>query len=392
VTQKTTQKPDPDQTENIEELFEIEETSSRLNENELSEIYDTDKAFNIFPHRAEIAEVIRLYNNPDLALIVLDTNLTIMYASPKTSVLFSPFYSITRKPFFNIFRNTIEQNTMMNLIQSLRSQIEGFSWSGILKHKSQKTRTLHTRTNILPFFDQLHELAGFLVFFENITDQYYFQLRSTFNSILEASKLKDNETGKHNERVSYYSKRMAEKLYELQLYPQIDPDFIENISFLAAMHDVGKIGTPDYILQKPGKLTELEWEIMREHTINGTFILSSYPVPMAKEIALSHHEWWNGTGYPFKLESEMIPLSARIVTISDVYDALRMRRSYKNSFSHEEAVARIVAGSGTQFDPALVHIFGQIHTDFNEIWNLLQDSDIANTQERDRSKEFTGLA
>ena len=211
----------------------------------------------------------------------------------------------------------------------------------------------------------------------------------TFKSILEAAKLKDNDTGLHDERVSYYCKKMAEYLYAIQRYPQIDPDFIENIGFLAAMHDVGKIGTPDYILQKPGKLTEQEWEIMREHTINGTFILSSYPVPMAKEIALSHHEWWNGGGYPFKLEGMMIPLSARIVTIADVYDALRMKRTYKNEYTHEEAMRRIVAGSGTQFDPALVEVFVRMNTDFDDIWNLLKDSDPGVPNGRDRSKEFS---
>ena len=97
---------------------------------------------------------------------------------------------------------------------------------------------------------------------------------------------------------------------------------------------------------------------------------------MAKEVALSHHEWWNGCGYPFKLEGEMIPLSARILTIADVYDALRMKRSYKTEFTHEEAVEKIVEGSGTQFDPALIRVFESMHREYDEIWNLLRDTDI----------------
>jgi putative two-component system response regulator len=112
---------------------------------------------------------------------------------------------------------------------------------------------------------------------------------------------------------------------------------------------------------------------MREHTINGTLILSSYPVPMAKEIALSHHEWWNGSGYPFKLEGDMIPLPARIVMLSDVYDALRMKRTYKDECTHEQTLATIRANSGTQFDPNLVQAFLAIHEEFDEIWNLLRD-------------------
>ncbi|WPQ89774.1 HD domain-containing protein, partial [Treponema pallidum] len=136
------------------------------------------------------------------------------------------------------------------------------------------------------------------------------------SSLLQASKLKDNETGLHCERVNHYCRLIAEYLYDINLYPQVDTDFVENIAFLAAMHDVGKIGIPDYVLKKRGGLNELEWELMKEHTINGALILSSYPDPMAKEIALSHHERWDGTGYPFKLEGEMIPLSARITSIA----------------------------------------------------------------------------
>lgn len=336
----------------------------------------------------EAEAVIRLYSNQNVPLIVMDAEMTVVYCSPATAELFRNYYTITKKPFFNIFHQTLEQDELKELVISLRSYERGFSWTGTLKHKKPTSTTMHTKTNILPFFAKDREIAGFLVFFVDITGSYRSQLRNTFKSILEASKLKDNDTGQHNERVSYYCKKMSEYLYVLQRYPQVDPDFIDNISFLSAMHDVGKIGTPDYILQKPGKLTDLEWQIMREHTINGAFILSSYPVPMAKEIALSHHEWWNGSGYPFKLEGDMIPLSARIVTIADVYDALRMKRTYKNEYTHAEAVHEIIAGSGTQFDPALVEIFRRINSDFEDIWNLLRDTGTRNLADRDRSKEI----
>ena len=111
---------------------------------------------------------------------------------------------------------------------------------------------------------------------------------------------------------------MAQWLFDHHVYPQIDAQFIENIAFLAPMHDVGKIGTPDAILHKTGRLEAGEWDIMREHTINGGFILSSYPNPMATQIAISHHEWWDGTGYPYKLNGDTIPLPARIVAVADV--------------------------------------------------------------------------
>ncbi len=325
----------------------------------------------------EFETMLQLGQNPRLSQIILDGNLIIRYVSPAAIELFSEYYRIQQKPFFNVFRQPLGTAELRILIMSLKSPDRGYSWSGTLQHKNPTLRTLLTRTVINPFFSANRTILGYIVHFENVTHKYNSRLRTTFSSILEAAKLKDNDTGQHNERVSFYSKRIAERLYEKQLFPQIDPDFIDNIEFLSMMHDVGKIGTPDYILQKPGKLSDLEWDIMREHTINGTFILSSYPNPMAKEIALSHHEWWNGGGYPFKLEGEMIPLSARIVTVADVYDALRMKRTYKREFTHEEALERIMAAGGTQFDPTIVRVFSEIHGDFADIWDRLKDTDAA---------------
>lgn len=107
---------------------------------------------------------------------------------------------------------------------------------------------------------------------------------------------------------------------------------------------------------------------MREHTKNGAFILSSYPNPMAKEVALSHHERWDGSGYPYQLSGDMIPISARIVAIADVYDALRMRRSYKPPFTHKVASQKIIEGKGRQFDPFMTDIFTSIHHTFEKIF------------------------
>lgn len=357
-------------------------------EKELEELNETEE----IPTSKEfvfLKNIIGNSNNPNLPILVLDSDLTIIHTTPAVIRLFSQYYDSFSKPFFNIFGKCLEQAELRELLTGIKSHDSGFSWTGTLKHKTPSTTTLYTTTTFIPFLEEEEKVSGYVVYFSDITRDHNNQLRATFQGIMEAAKLKDNETGLHNERVGYYSKKMAEYLYNNKLYSQLDPDFIENIAALAALHDVGKIGTPDYILQKPGKLSELEWEIMREHTINGTFILSSHPVPMAKEIALSHHEWWNGSGYPFMLEGTMIPLSARIVTIADVYDALRMKRTYKKEFSHDETVAHISAGAGTQFDPALVKVFLTIQHDFNEIWNLLSDSDDIEEDMRDRSMEFS---
>jgi putative two-component system response regulator len=112
---------------------------------------------------------------------------------------------------------------------------------------------------------------------------------------------------------------------------------------------------------------------MKEHTKNGAFLLSTYPNPMAKEIALAHHEKWDGTGYPYGLAEEMIPLSARIVAISDVYDALRSKRSYKEPMSHEGAIAIIGKGIGTHFDPRIGEAALQLQKEFSEIYSRLAD-------------------
>jgi putative two-component system response regulator len=239
--------------------------------------------------------------------------------------------------------------------------------------KSRSMVTVETRVYIFAA-----ELTGkipeqYIVMFDDVTEENRRLLRSVFMSLLEASKLKDNDTGQHIIRVNHYARRMAEELFDRSRYEIIDADFIDHIGFLASMHDVGKIGTPDDILNKEGPLSDWEWTVMQEHTKNGAFILSTYPNPMAKEIALAHHEKWNGSGYPFELQGDMIPLSARIVSIADVYDALRMARSYKPAFPHGITVEKMMEGKGSQFDPDLLDVFSAIAGDFDRIYEANRD-------------------
>ena len=136
-----------------------------------------------------------------------------------------------------------------------------------------------------------------------------------------------------------------------------DSDYAEMIRFAARLHDIGKVGIPDSILLKPGKLTREEFAVMASHTAIGARILSggsSAVVMLAERIALSHHEKWDGTGYPDQLSSENIPLLARSTAIADVYDALTSSRSYRLAMSHDEAMRIIEQGSGVHFDPACV--------------------------------------
>jgi putative two-component system response regulator len=152
----------------------------------------------------------------------------------------------------------------------------------------------------------------------------------------------------------------------------------ENILHAAPMHDIGKIGIPDKVLLKPGKLDEEEWTIMKQHTTIGGHILEgddSDLLRLAREIALTHHERWDGTGYPRGLQGEDIPLSGRIVSLADVFDALTSVRPYKKAWKVEEAVAFIQENRGSQFDPNLVDLFEKLLPEILQIRNRFMDED-----------------
>jgi putative two-component system response regulator len=308
-------------------------------------------------------------------VLVLNKQLKILYANDACENLFTGFFNLSGNYFTNVFNRAFGLEDMKKIRQTIAVGENGFSWKGLAQIKSRNMVSVQTRVYILPGEMDIKDPKTFVVMFDDVTEENRLLLRSVFLSLLEASKLKDNDTGKHITRVNFYSKRLAVELFRsgLPAYKRIDADFIDNIGFLASMHDVGKIGTPDDILNKEGPLSDWEWTVMREHTKNGAFILSTYPNPMAKEIALSHHEKWDGSGYPFQLEGEMIPLSARIVTIADVYDALRMERSYKPALSHEVTMQKILEGKGTHFDPSLIGVFHLIADDFNAIFDSNTD-------------------
>lgn len=173
-----------------------------------------------------------------------------------------------------------------------------------------------------------------------------------------AAEYKDNETGLHVLRMSHYSHLLA-KAYGW------NEEACILMLHAAPMHDVGKIGTPDYILGKPGKLDADEWEIMKQHPKIGAHIIGEYAkdselFEMARVIALTHHEKWNGKGYPNSLAGEDIPIVGRIVAIADVFDALTTRRPYKEAWPIEKAVNLLKDEAGQHFDPALVDLFLEI--------------------------------
>lgn len=194
---------------------------------------------------------------------------------------------------------------------------------------------------------------------------------------------RDNETGNHLRRTQSYMRALATRLRGHPRFKEIlTEESVEALYKLAPLHDIGKVGIPDDILLKPGKLTTKEFETMKTHTLLGDKVLaiaeSSLPAPsrflrIAREIALGHHEKWDGSGYPLGLSGDAIPVSARLMAVADVYDALISRRVYKKAFTHAEAVENIARGRGTHFDPDLADIFLLIQDEFHQIAKQYSD-------------------
>lgn len=346
---------------------------------ELEPIEEVDGAFEADTSILAIPSVassLRNFNGSPYPCCVLDSSLQIVWRNP-SFLKQLPEVGGNRTNLVTFFPATFGADTKSALYASLRSSDKGFSWRGEVMLAERDKPQYNANLLIAPIIPEGSEAdaipSAYLALIDDISEHRRDLVRNTFYSLLEASLLKDNDTGNHVKRVNEYSRLLAERLDETGAYEEIDFQFVDTISFVAAMHDVGKIGTPDDILNKDGPLEDWEWEIMREHTINGAYILNTYPDPMAKQIALFHHEWWDGTGYPYQISAAMIPLSARIVSIADVYDALRMKRAYKPAFSHQDTCKEIDDGAGTHFDPDLVAVFLRNSEAMREIFDRLKD-------------------
>ena len=194
---------------------------------------------------------------------------------------------------------------------------------------------------------------------------------------------RDNETGNHILRTQHYVETLARHLCRLPRFAtELDDDAIQSLFKSAPLHDIGKVAIPDSILLKPGRLTPAEWAVMRRHAEYGRDAIAQAERELgatasflryAREIAYSHHEKWDGSGYPQGLAGETIPLSARLMAIADVYDALISRRVYKDAYPHAQAVDMILEGGGTHFDPDMAAAFGDIAGEFRDIARSYHD-------------------
>jgi response regulator RpfG family c-di-GMP phosphodiesterase len=204
----------------------------------------------------------------------------------------------------------------------------------------------------------------------------------TMESMAAVAETRDPETGAHIKRTQHYVKAIANALQESGHFTDIlTPDYIDLLFVSAPLHDLGKVGVPDHILMKPGKLTDEEFVQMKKHAEYGKKIIYSTAekiegnnfLILAGEIASTHHEKWDGSGYPKGLAADKIPLSGRIMAIADVYDALISRRCYKPPFSHEKACGILREGKNSSFDPVVLDAFFNIENHIIEIAESITD-------------------
>ena len=374
----------------LEEPFELESIDD-------SRVFAPDRSVLEHP---EVIEIDRSYRGSSFPCAILDSELHIVWANGSFD---EHFPSVTdMNAHIASFFSLIDQKNAIPLIDQIRQNDSGYSWRGHVElNRPDHARVMAnlligpinrrqfpegqtyaesdsdapTKSPQVAESQDVEEPIAFLAIVDDISDHHRELIRGTFSSLLEASLLKDNDTGLHVGRVNEYCRLISEKLARSSRFSEIDYEFVDTISFVAAMHDVGKIGTPDDILNKGGPLEDWEWDVMREHTINGAYILNTYPRPMAKQIALFHHEWWNGSGYPYAISGTMIPLEARIVALADVYDALRMKRAYKKAFSHDESCEEIRKGIDSHFDPELAELFLEDAEMLNDVYERLRDPD-----------------
>ncbi len=224
---------------------------------------------------------------------------------------------------------------------------------------------------------------------------------STIIALSSLAETRDNETGNHIRRTQHYVRTLA---IQLRSHPRfkdyLTDDNIEMLFKIAPLHDIGKVGIPDRILHKPGKLTDEEFEIMKTHTLLGgdaisgaqnmSSVRNSPFLKAARQIAIGHHEKWDGSGYPFALSGDSIPIPARLMALADVYDAMSCRRVYKAPIPHDEVMKTIVEGKGKHFDPDVVDAFLAAINEFKSIATRFSDDDTSDVAGL-RTGDITGL-
>jgi len=212
---------------------------------------------------------------------------------------------------------------------------------------------------------------------------------ATILGLAKLAEYRDEGTGTHLERIREYAKMIAEEMAKNPKYAgHITPEYIDDIYQSSILHDIGKVGIPDVVLLKPGRLSDEEFDVIKRHTNLGGDAIKAIEaqiegksfLALGKEIAYNHHEKWDGSGYPRGLNGEDIPLAARIIALADVYDALTTKRFYKEAYSHERSRQIIIDLKATHFDPEVVDVFLVLEDEFDRIRreNLEEETELMN--------------
>lgn len=274
--------------------------------------------------------------------------------------------------FFKTYAEDMGKETVNEMWATIKN---GTIWRGILKNKRKDGTPYWVKATVVPIKNKQGDVIEFMSIRNDITEVIRLQeeIEKTQQEVIyylgEVAESKSKETGNHVKRVAEYSRLLALKY-------GMDSKEANLIANASPMHDIGKVGIPDYILHKEGKLTEQEWEIMQTHAALGYNVFKNSTHPLlqtAALIALEHHEKYNGTGYPQKLQGENIHLYARIVAIADVFDALSHDRCYKKAWNDDIIFEFFEREKGEHFDPKLVDLFLNSKEEFIKIRNALRD-------------------
>lgn len=274
--------------------------------------------------------------------------------------------------------NYLDEKEQKDFLKQLKKQSDGLQkvfHESIIKKadeiKSLNTKLLKTNKELTTFKGNLEKKV------EKRTKEIKKIQHVTIFALARLAEYRDKESAIHLKRVRQYSYLIAKELSNSVYNGYIDYNYVRNIYYSSPLHDIGKVGISDRILLKPAKLTSKEFEVVKRHTIIGGKTLEAAEkhlkhktksfLSMGKNIAFFHHEKWDGSGYPYGLKHDEIPLSARIVALADVYDAITTKRVYKDAMSHEEACDIIIDTKEKHFDPLIVEAFINLENNFKEI-------------------------
>ncbi|MCX7921911.1 MAG: HD domain-containing protein [Clostridia bacterium] len=333
-----------------------------------------DNGGSIYAQSARVKNEARLKNGFSIALH--STSLKEIIEKKRPRIINSYHEYLKNHPDSEPTKLMIEEGIVSSIACPL---IASNTCIGVMFFSSTYTKTYSERHTI--FAKMLASHMSIVIEKNLLVDDLILASVSGFAKLVEA---KDNDTGKHVERIQHYSKTIARTLSSNYKYRNIiDEQYVKDIFNFSALHDIGKVGIPDVILLKPGKLDVEEFTVMKTHTTIGGDVLKKASnnllrdgrrfFDMGIDIAVGHHEKYNGAGYPYGISGEGIPLSARIVAVADVLDAISSKRVYKEATEFDTALGMVASDSGKSFDPDVVNALIESKTQIAEIYQKFKE-------------------